>query len=74
MKNVISVQLKKEETILKIAEIYRKVYDNATYEEVSELQWEQRLMINKVMDSTNTKNIHNARLILENLEKKEPHL
>lgn len=62
------------ETILKIAEIYRKVYDNATYEEVSELQWEQRLMINKVMDSTNTKNIHNARLILENLEKKEPHL
>ena len=40
------------ETILKIAEIYRKVYDNATYEEVSELQWEQRLMINKVMDST----------------------
>ena len=58
------------ETILKIAEIYRKVYDNATYEEVSELQWEQRLMINEVMNSTNTKNIHNARLILENLEKK----
>ncbi len=58
------------EIILKIAEIYRKVYDNANYEEVSELQWEQMLMINEVMDSTNTKNIHNARLILENLEKK----
>ena len=58
------------ETILKIAEIYRKVYDNAAFKEVSELQWEQKLMINEVMNSTNTKNIHNARLILENLEKK----
>ena len=58
------------ETILKIAEIYRKVYDNAAFKEVSELQWEQKLMINEFMNSTNTKNIHNSRLILENLEKK----
>ena len=62
------------ETIIKIAEIYRKVYDNATFKEVSELQWEQMFMVNKVMNSTNTKNIHNACLILESLEKKSlPH-
>ena len=58
------------ETIIKIAEIYRKVYDNATFKEVSELQCEQIFMVNKVMNSTNTKNIHNACLILESLEKK----
>ena len=62
------------ETIIKIAEIYRKVFDNATFKEVSELQWEQMFMVNKVMNSTNTKNIHNACLILESLEKKSlPH-
>ena len=62
------------ETIITIAEIYRKVYDNATFKEVSELQWEQMFMVNKVMNSTNTKNIHNACLILESLETKSlPH-
>ena len=53
------------ETILKIAEIYRKVYDNAAFKEVSELQWEQKLMINEVMNSTNTKNIHRRNYKLE---------
>ena len=60
------------ETILKIAEIYRKVYDDATFKEVSELQWEQMQVINEIMDSVNVAKIRSVKWFLRGLGKYPP--
>ena len=55
---------------MEIAEIYRKLSDDDTFEEVSEQEWEQYQVINDVMKSKSTENIKYAKHLLRSLEEK----
>ena len=56
------------ETLLKIAGIYEKAYNDATYKELSELQLRQLSLVNNVMSSVDVNNLSFANMILKNIE------
>lgn len=58
------------ETLVEIAEIYRKLSNDDTFEEVSELEREKYQVINDVMRSKSTENIKYAKYLLRSLEEK----
>lgn len=58
------------ETLVEIAEIYRKLSNDDTFEEVSELEREKYQVINDVMRSKSTENIKHAKYLLRSLEEK----
>ena len=55
---------------MEIAEIYRKLSNDDTFEEVSELEREKYQVINDVMRSKSTENIKHAKYLLRSLEEK----
>ena len=58
------------ETLVEIAEIYRKLSNDDTFEEVSELEREKYQVINDVMRQKSTENIKYAKYLLRSLEEK----
>lgn len=58
------------EMLLEIAEIYRKLSNESTFKEVSELEWEQYLAVSSIMRTKNIKHIKDTNCILRALETK----
>lgn len=57
------------EMLLEISEICRKIEDNKTVKEVSELEWQQFLLIKDIIHSKNARSVRLTRQILDKLSK-----
>lgn len=57
------------EMLLEISEICRKIADNKTVKEVSELEWQQFLLIKDIIHSKNARSVRLTRQILDELSK-----
>lgn len=57
------------EMLLEISEICRKIADNKTVKEVSELEWQQFLLIKDIIHSKNARSVRLTRQILDGLSK-----
>lgn len=57
------------EMLLEISEICRKITDNKTVKEVSELEWQQFLLIKDIIHSKNARSVRLTRKILDELSK-----
>ena len=58
------------EMLLEIAEIYRKLSNDSTFKETSDLEWEQYQIISSIMRTKNIKHIKHAKSVLRYLEEK----
>lgn len=57
------------EMLLEISEICRKIADNKTVKEVSELEWKQFLLIKDIIHRKNARSVRLTRQILDGLSK-----